>query len=134
MKSINISALYLAELGFFPQQNGFGYLAYAISVVMSDPIGYYTGRVDVQPTVARDCGVSVMRVARCMRYALRCAWEQPFNAELRRIFPACGKDYPPPIMEFVCRVAIEIGKTETAPEERDKSFFHTPNGAIDRAS
>ena len=109
MFNVNRSAVYLAKLGFYPQHNGFGYLAYAMTVFASDPMGYYSGGVDLVARVAADFGVSAVCVRRCMSYSIHSAWEMPANSALRAIFPGSSADYPPSLHEFICRAAIDLG-------------------------
>ncbi|MBO4879664.1 MAG: hypothetical protein J5544_05340 [Clostridia bacterium] len=109
MRKIQQAAVYLAELGFFPQLSGFGYLAFAIAVVAEDPMAYYSGRVNVLKLILLDYGVSIVCARRCMNYCIRSAWDAPGNNALRAIFPACSGKYPPALFEFICRAAIEVG-------------------------
>jgi|GEM_PF-6184294 hypothetical protein len=108
MKGLTESKIYLAHLGFFPQQNGFGYLAYALALLREDPMSLYCRNVNFIGAVADGCGVSPDCVRRCMCYSLNTAWTMPANAELRALFPGASGEFPPSLGEFIARAAIDI--------------------------
>ena len=47
MNSLVKSKIYLAELGFFPQHSGFGYIAYAVTLLREDPMSFYCGSMNI---------------------------------------------------------------------------------------
>jgi hypothetical protein len=108
MNSLVKSKIYLAELGFFPQHSGFGYIAYAVTLLREDPMSFYCGSMNIVDAVAGDCGVSPDCVRRCMCYSLNSAWSMPANTQLRSIFPSAGEEYPPSLYEFITRAAIDL--------------------------
>ncbi len=103
-----VSAAFLAELGFYPQHSGFGYLACAIAIVAGEPMAYYTGQVRVLAKLAAKYGLSIVNLRKCMNYSIRTAWDAPGSARLRSIFPGCSESCPPSLFEFICRAAIEL--------------------------
>lgn len=105
---VNVPARFLLELGFFPQHSGFGYLVYAIGMISSDPMGYYSGKTDIFEALCREYGVSENCAKRCMHYSIQCAWHVPSNNMLRGFFSSCTKSCPPSLAEFMCRVALEL--------------------------
>ncbi|MBR4435832.1 MAG: hypothetical protein IKS90_07050 [Clostridia bacterium] len=113
----NVPAKYLLELGFFPQHSGFGYLVYAIRMISADPLGYYSGKIDVYAALKSEYGVSESCAKRCMYYSLQTAWQTSYNSRLHSIFPSYSKNYPPSLSEFICRAAIEIsGETDVGSD------------------
>lgn len=105
----NVPAKYLLDLGFFPQHSGFGYLVYAIRMISTDPMGYYSGKIDVFTELEKEYGVSESCAKRCMYYSLQTAWQTEYNTLLHSIFPTYAANYPPSLSEFICRAAIEVG-------------------------
>ncbi|MBR5947401.1 MAG: hypothetical protein IKZ82_01980 [Clostridia bacterium] len=125
---VNIPARFLLELGFFPQHSGFGYLVYAIGMICSDPMGYYSGKTDVFAELGKEYDVSVNCAKRCMHYSIQSAWHVPGNNTLRGYFASCSKNCPPSLGEFMCRVALELNdRYSLAPEAQQVQ----PWGAID---
>ena len=108
MQGLTGSKIYLAKLGFFPQHSGFGYIAYAITLLREDPMGFYCGGINIVDAVAGDCGVAPACVRRCMCYSLSCAWAVPANTQLRSLFVSASEKYPPSLYEFITRAAIEL--------------------------
>ena len=121
MKKSDSSACFLAELGFYPQLNGFAFLAYAIGAVAEDPAAFYCHRIRPISFVAEKLGLSPDNVRRNMLYALRVAWETKRNTQLRGLYPQNGEDYPPQLYEFICRIALEINRRQNAPEHQPAS-------------
>ena len=113
-----VSAAFLAELGFYPQHSGFGYLACAIAIVAGEPMAYYSGQVRVLAKLAAEYGLSIVNLRKCMNYSIRTAWDAPGNARLRGIFPGCSESCPPSLFEFICRAAIELNIRCGMPNER----------------
>ncbi len=108
MDSLKNARTYLAQLGFFPQHSGFGYLACAIELMREEPMEFYCKGMSIVETVADDCGIASDCVRRCMRYSLSTAWLAPGNSGLRAIFPDCSDCFPPPLHEFICRAALDL--------------------------
>lgn len=116
--TINTPARFLLELGFFPQHSGFGYLVYAIGMISGDPMGYYTGKLEVFNTLVKEYEVSENCAKRCMHYSIQCAWQAPQNNTLRGLFPSCTKSCPPSLSEFMCRIALELNEMRQPMTER----------------
>ncbi len=106
--AVFVSAAFLAELGFYPQHSGFGYLACAIAIVAEEPMAYYSGRISVLAKLGAAYGLSAVNLRKCMNYSIRTAWDAPGNGRLRSIFPGCSENCPPSLFEFICRAAIEF--------------------------
>ena len=119
---INIPARFLLELGFFPQHSGFGYLVYAISRISADPMGYYSGKMDIFNALGEEYEVSENCAKRCMHYSIQCAWQAPQNSMLRSIFPSCSKNCPPSLSEFMCRIALEL--SDRQQKQLEQSAMH----------
>ena len=113
-----VSASFLAELGFYPQHSGFGYLACAIAIVAGKPMAYYSGQVKVLADLAAEYGLSIVSLRKCMNYSIRTAWDAPGNARLRSFFPCCNENCPPSLFEFICRAAIELNIRCSRTDER----------------
>lgn len=105
---VNFPARFLLELGFYPQHSGFGYLVYAIGMICSDPMSYYSGKTDVFAALGKEYDVSVNCAKRCMHYSIQSAWHVPGNNTLRGFFSSCSRNCPPSLGEFMCRVALEL--------------------------
>lgn len=114
MQQLLLSEIYLAELGFYPQQSGFGYLAFAIALVAADPAEFYAGRLNIMALIHEKYNVSVLSARRCMNYSIHSAWNAAENSALRSIFHEDRKDYPPAMYEFICRAAIEMNRGRIA--------------------
>lgn len=111
MKSQSVSER-LIQLGLNPSQLGFGYLQYCIQTFITDPLQYYNGKRSLFVMINECFGVSRMNSSRCMQYAIKCAWFRPGNSKLHEIFPACHKEYPPLIQEFICGIGLLIYEEE----------------------
>ena len=118
---VNYSARFLLELGFFPQHSGFGYLVYAIGMICSDPMGYYSGKTDVFAALGKEYEVSVNCAKRCMHYSIQSAWHVPGNNTLRGFFASCSKNCPPSLGEFMCRVALELNDRHQQKREAQEA-------------
>ena len=121
MKKADCSACLLLELGFYPQLTGFAFLAYAIGAVAEDPARFYTRKVRPIALVAESLGLDPENVRRDMLYALRTAWETRGNTALRRLCPKNGEGYPPQLYEFIFRLALELNRRLSSPDQGEAS-------------
>ena len=121
MKKADSSACLLLELGFYPQLNGFAFLAYAIGAVAEDPVAFYSRRARPISLVAENLSLSPENVRRDMLYALRTAWEMRGNTALRGLCPKHGEGYPPQLSEFIFRLALELNKRLNSPDPHEAS-------------
>lgn len=96
----------MIALGMLPQHLGFGYICYAINLIASNPVGYYSRKVDIFEMIMQNFDITKSKAARCMRYSIEIAWNAQTNEELRKMFPNCSDGFPPSVTEFVCRIAI----------------------------
>lgn len=88
------------SMGLSPRHKGFYYLSRALCIAQ-DGSG-----ADASEAIRATCGQSDARTAeRCMRYAIRYAWEVGCGS-IREAFP--GLDLPPSPVEFVSALLWRI--------------------------
>ena len=128
MDKLQLSIRWLTDLGFYTQHSGFAYLASAIELVSKDPISFYARRTNLIDVLSREYDVTPSCLRRSMSYAIRAAWFSKRSETFKSFFPDCKEDYPPPMIEFIFRIAVERLLSE--PHETDLDdvavVFKTP--------
>lgn len=124
LNSLNMHTPYdmLISLGFSPNELGFAYLAYGISISYLNYDMLYSRKLDVLTAITHEFQITKARAVDNMQRSIFNAWNGIHGNELRNLFPATEFIMPKP-SDFIYCIAILIAESKNSQASDSASYI-----------